>query len=246
MALWGEQDWNASNMDLFLSHDPADGEAVRARFREGVEGRLRSERCLLHEEAVRQDDGGFRYERRAQTFEDLLRPRRGVWFDLSDPARIRVVWSHMQTDGVGIWLALKPLFDPNPPLVDYGRMPTPPPLLPELLALPRVARSLSHRGVLRARLEQTGEARTDGLHLWPAAEMRALRDQLGRSTSSRRPRSCGRCSSGTPRSAGSTSASRCTTRSSRHGTATACSRPASPAATCRASARRSPDRPGRR
>ena len=36
----------------------------------------------------------------------LYRHRRGVWFDDGQPGRVRVTWSHMQTDGVGIWSAL--------------------------------------------------------------------------------------------------------------------------------------------
>jgi len=175
MSLYGRSQWEASNMDLALHTAPELDGAFKSAFLARLEHRLRAAppeaTQLLREEAV--DDG------RRLTFvpkeqvdvDDLVRPRRGVYLDLSASARVRVVWNHMQTDGVGMWNALRELFDPNPPLVPYKDVPAPPAVLPELIALPSVARRLVWRGRLRKENGSSASLQR-GLALWSSHTLR--------------------------------------------------------------------------
>ncbi|MFT4977662.1 MAG: hypothetical protein ACI8S6_003569, partial [Myxococcota bacterium] len=181
MALYGQEEWSASNMDLTLHADPTEDEALKSAFRErlgayllsGDEGaKLLRERTDPHARTL-----SF-VEDRGVGVDELMQPRQGVYFDLSRPGQIRAVWNHMQTDGVGMWNTLRPLFDENPPIVPFKDVPTPPPFLPELLALPRVARRLAWRGRLRREAEGTAPL-TRGLVCWDTAPIRAMKEQTG-------------------------------------------------------------------
>jgi hypothetical protein len=83
----------------------------------------------------------------------------------------------MQTDGVGMWTTLRPLFDPNPALVPYRDIPSPPPLVPELLALPSVARRLVWRGRLR-QAASNGSPLVRGLAIWETRRLREKRHEV--------------------------------------------------------------------
>ncbi|MGF1465492.1 MAG: hypothetical protein ACFCGT_05100 [Sandaracinaceae bacterium] len=183
MALYGKAEWEASNMDLSLHCAPHLDSIFKRAFLERLEAYLQeggAETQLLREEADLDGERlTFREVRRVDV-KTLTTPRRGVYFDLTAEGRVRVVWNHMQTDGVGMWNTLRPLFDPNPPLIPYTDVPAPPPVLPELMALPSVARRLVWRGRLR-REEQPGTPLTRGLARWNAAPIRVLKDQLGAS-----------------------------------------------------------------
>ena len=181
MALYGHEEWDASNMDLAIRCKPDLKGALVEHFLTRLDDRLRR-RCedvqLLLEEA--DVEGGrvqFR-DRPSAGLEQLLRPRRGVYLDLEGPDGIRVVFNHMQTDGVGMWNALRRLFDPNPPLFPYRHVPAPPPFLPELLALPSVARRLVWKGRL-GRDVPPAATLTRSLASWDAGRIRNLRDGLG-------------------------------------------------------------------
>jgi hypothetical protein len=180
MAMYGKEEWDASNMDLCIHAAPDLKPVLEAHLLERLEHRLAqadADTSLFREEA---DLEGAELTFRAHdalTVSDLTRPRRGVWFDLSAPDRVRVVWNHMQTDGVGMWNALRHLFDPNPPLVPYQEVPAPPPVVPELLALPSVARRLVWRGRLRKRAPEG--ALTRGLARWDARQVRELKTRSG-------------------------------------------------------------------
>jgi hypothetical protein len=179
MALYGKTEWSASNMDLAIHCAPELGERLERAFLERLAAHLADgpEVGTLWHEDVSFTDDGLRFEPRSSiTVDELVEPRRGVYLDLSQQGRVRVVWNHMQTDGVGMWNALRPLFDENPPLLSYGQVPAPPPVVPELLALPSVARRLVWRGRLR---EGSSEALTRGLARWDADRIRALKDSLG-------------------------------------------------------------------
>lgn len=179
MALYGKAEWEASNMDLAI-HAPVEHyDDLKAEFLHRLDKKLRdpnSAKSMLREEA---DLGGYRldfYENPAVKTQDLLRPRHGIYFDLDHPGRIRVVWNHMQTDGVGMWTALRDLFDPNPPLIPYREVPPPPPFLPELLALPSTARRLVWRGRLRQNMPDVPLTR--GLTTWDTRPLRTLKRQV--------------------------------------------------------------------
>jgi len=178
MALYGRTQWDASNMDLALHCAPELDGAFKSAFLSRLEHRLRTadpeQTRLLREEATPTGDGLTFHPQPRVDVDELTRPRQGVYLDLSASARIRVVWNHMQTDGVGMWNALRELFDPNPPLVPYKDVPAPPAVLPEILALPSVARRLVWRGRLR---KECGAANAlqRGLALWSTHTLRELK-----------------------------------------------------------------------
>lgn len=178
MAIYGKDEWDASNMDLAIHFGTEVDEAFKGAFLERLARHLEEApeaSALLREEA---DLAGPAIAFHALPSVDaaaLCRHRHGVWFDLAEPGKIRVVWNHMQTDGVGMWNALRGLFDPNPPLVPYRDVPRPPALLPELVSIPSVARRLVWRGRLR---DDMGEVLQRGLAVWPAARLRAAKDRL--------------------------------------------------------------------
>ncbi len=178
MALYGKRDWEASNMDLALHVAPEASD----RFKEAFVERLRDHMAadpeatkLLREEASFHGDRLTFTEEPDMPAERLLRPRRGLYLDLELEGRIRVVWNHMQTDGVGMWNALRGMFDPNPPLIPYREVPSPPPFVPEILALPSAARRLVWRG--RLRRQAPDSPLTRGLAIWEAKEVRGARQQ---------------------------------------------------------------------
>lgn len=181
MALYGAEEWSASNMDLALHAAPDDAAALKAQFLDRLAARLaaaESDTALLRE-VVDEDAPQLAFRVLEQvTVDDLQQPRKGVWLDLSEPDRVRVVWNHMQTDGVGLWSVMRGLFDPNPPLIAYDGIPAPPPVLPEILALPRTLRRAMWRGRLRAEAPD-GTPLHRGLSVWDAAPIRATRERLG-------------------------------------------------------------------
>lgn len=182
MALYGKKDWTSSNMDLCIHVGSGLKGLLADAFLKRLDAHLASgspeSTRLWREEADFSRSAVLFREHSKLRAEDTTTPRRGLYVDLSGPDRIRVVWNHMQTDGVGMWNALRPLFDENPPLIPYGDIPAPPPLLPELLALPSVARRLVWRGRLRGRTPAGAEL-TRGLARWDAHRIRQLKREAG-------------------------------------------------------------------
>jgi hypothetical protein len=179
MSLYGRSAWASSNMDLILeaAPDAADGlhEVFVARVRALLEqGGPAADRLREH---AAPGDGPLRFVvDSAVTVDDLLQPREGIWLDLSERHRVRVVWNHMQMDGVGAWEALREAFDPNPPLIPYRSAPSPPPVVPELLGLPGMARRAMWQGQLGP---LAGTELHRGFALWPTAPLREVRDAVG-------------------------------------------------------------------
>jgi len=176
MALYGRDAWDASNMDLDLSYDPSDHGRVVDAFRARVARRLASSEPTLLREALDLGAGGLTFTPQDVEWSDLVEPRHGVWFDVTQPGRVRVVWNHMQVDGVGLWRDLRELFDDNPPLVPYRDVKAPAPIVPELIALPSLARRMLWRGGLR---KHSGTTLTRGAHVWDATPLRAARRGMG-------------------------------------------------------------------
>lgn len=180
MAMYGKREWEASNMDLTIHCAPELTDALKAAIRERLEIRLAQhpdETQLLREEADLTGKQIVFVERESVTVDELCRPRHGLYFDFTPTDRVRVVWNHMQTDGVGMWNALRGLFDPNPALIPYRDVPSPPPLVPELLALPSVARRLTWRGRLRKSAPDSAPL-TRGLAIWDTHRLREKRHQV--------------------------------------------------------------------
>ncbi len=178
MALYGKDEWEASNMDLAI-HTPVERfDELKAEFLLRLERHVDSshEARLFLEEADLTSDKLEFFDRPSITVQELLRPRHGLYFDLDHPGRVRLVWNHMQTDGVGMWNALRQLFDPNPPLIPYKTVPPPPPFLPELMALPSTARRLVWRGRLRKNMPDVPLTR--GLTTWDTRPLRAFKRKM--------------------------------------------------------------------
>ncbi len=183
MTLYGKKEWQASNMDLTIHVDPAQKEALIGHFVDRLDrGLVAGEPGLdlYREEADFSGDTIAFRKLDGVRATDVLKPRRGLYVDLDLPGRIRLVWNHMQTDGVGMWNALRPLFDPNPPLIPYRDIPAPLAAVPELLAIPSLAHRLTWRGRLRKGLPPSGDL-TRGIVRWDAAQVRATRDSLSAS-----------------------------------------------------------------
>ncbi|MEL6349251.1 MAG: hypothetical protein AAFV53_39485 [Myxococcota bacterium] len=179
MNMYGKHVWEANNMDLFIHCAPEHDQTLKARFMARLAQRLREGgfAARRYQEVADVSGDALQFVHKPVTAAAMCAPRRGMFFELSEPGRIRVVWNHMQFDGVGMWNALKPLFDPNPPIVPYEGAQTPPPFLPELLSLPRIARRMAWRGKLRE--DQTffkdGVPPARGLSVWDAGPLRAAR-----------------------------------------------------------------------
>ncbi len=180
MSLFGTEQWEWSNMDMTIHCAPEDDAALKAAFCERLQARLDTEPAemsLLREVAL-QTDKGLQFVESDVAVADVCRPRNGIWLDLDRVGSIRVVWSHVQTDGVGMWNLLRPLFDPNPPIVPYTEVPVPPPIVPEIAALPSVARRLTWRSSLRGQLAD-GASLSKGFAVWDARNVRAARELMG-------------------------------------------------------------------
>lgn len=181
MAMYGKTEWHASNMDLSIHCEPEHDQAFKETFFARLEKAVQEDPepyKLLYEEADITGDRLLFVEHHRVKLANLLQPRLGVYFDITKPGQIRVVWNHMQTDGVGMWSTLRKLFDPNPPLVPYRNVPAPPPFLPELMALPATARRLAWRGKLRKQAPSDGNL-SRGLVIWDSAPIRAFKGRNG-------------------------------------------------------------------
>lgn len=180
MAIFGTQQWEWSNMDMTIHCAPEDDAALKAAFKERLAAQLaaRAPGTALWREVAIRDGKTLKFVEEAVTVDDLSHPRDGTWIDFERVGSIRVVWSHVQTDGVGLWNLLRPLFDPNPPIVPFTTVPIPPPIVPELAAVPSVMRRLAWRSSLRKLIPEGGEL-DKGLVVWDARAVRATRDKLG-------------------------------------------------------------------
>ncbi len=179
MALFSRDDWDACNMDIVFQFDAGSDDHVKRVFRERLVRLIEAadpETSLLHE-VGRLDGPGL--DLRRVPFVDLddlcLPQRHGVRLEWDAPGEIRIVWNHVQTDGVGLWETFRPAFDPSPPLVTYDDAPTPPPFLPELMAIPATTRRLLWRGRLN---RLCGDEQSTLVHIWPTEPIRALRQEL--------------------------------------------------------------------
>ena len=174
MALYGKDEWESNDMDLFVRFDPRTDKDVKETWKQRLHHQLqRNQDSLLHETAILREKK-ISFQRDTHHVEALLKPRKGIYFDITRPGEIQVVWNHLQMDGVGVWRTIRELFDPNPPLIPYKEVPAPPPILPEILSLPKVAGQAMKRGSL---YKAAGSELTTGSALWPAAEIRAFKEK---------------------------------------------------------------------
>ena len=179
MALYGRDEWDASNMDLAIHCDVDRFDELKDEFLKRLERRLTEEPEAARMITELADLGGPQlnfYQPPSIAVQDLLQPRHGMYFDMEVPGKVRVVWNHMQTDGVGMWSSLRELFDKNPPLIPFRQVPPPPPFLPELMALPATVRRLVWRGRLRNHMPNVPLTR--GLTTWDTRRLRRLKHKV--------------------------------------------------------------------
>jgi hypothetical protein len=178
MALYAKEDWDASNMDLVLTFPKERDEAIKALFLQRLADYLENkepETSLFHEVA---DTSGerlaFHHDQTIQV-EDLLTHRKGIWFVMDKVGEIKVVWSHIQADGLRIWREIRPLFDPNPHILPFSDMKPPLPVVPELLSLPTTIRSMGFQSHLTPQLQGKPER---SLNIWSTAPIKAIKNKL--------------------------------------------------------------------
>lgn len=176
MALYGKEDWDASNMELVLAF-PSDRDAhiketFKSRLRDYLKTKLPAE-SLFHEKPVFGAKLSFTHNEEL-TAEDLEKPRCGIWFDYSKVGQIRVVWSHIQADGLRVWRELRPLFDENPAILPFDNMKTPPPLAPELLSLPTTLRAMT----FTSNLVPEPKSVNKDFRIWSTKPIKALKDKV--------------------------------------------------------------------
>lgn len=180
MAVYGREDWAASNMDLILRAPEGREDELIEVFRRRVAEWASSDDPAavgLREEVDPAARKLRLHVRQDFCVDDLYRPREGIWFDLSAHGQIRVIWNHIQHDGVGLWSTLKPLFDANAPLLAYGEVKPPPPMVPEAVAIPRTLRRLAWRGTLR-KLAPKDAPLHRAFRMWDAAAVRSVKNEL--------------------------------------------------------------------
>lgn len=176
MAMYGHEDWQSNNMDMRVVFDPELDSEVKEAWKSRLEVRLLEPDTLLTEVAEVGDDGKeLVFVRRETEVIDLLSPRQGLWFDLSTPGLIHIIWNHLQVDGVGLWRELRQVFDQNPALIPYRSVAAPPPVLPEIMGIPQLAKQATIRGSLYKSmdLEQGVEQH---FTLWDGERIRAFKN----------------------------------------------------------------------
>ncbi len=183
MALYGRVDWTSNNMDLQIHFAPEFDSVLKNALLQRLQSILLAETTgdieLLRETAVFDKDQVNFVSDASVTVDQLIAPRLGLYFDVSQTGVVRVIWNHMQTDGVGMWRTLRQLFDPNPAFVAFAGVRIPPRIVPEVLAIPSVARRMAWRGRLKKDLV-IGTELNKSIYAWSTDQVKVLRTQLGR------------------------------------------------------------------
>ena len=175
MALYGNEDWASNNMDMRVHFDPALDKEVKASWICRLKARLPLEESMLSEVGeVVGDELVFR--KVATSIEALLKPRQGIWFDLATPGLIHITWNHLQVDGVGLWRELREVYDENPPLIPYRSVSVPPPIVPEIMGIPQMAKSVTIRGSLHKEMD-IDRGVEQHFTMWDGAKIRAFKNQ---------------------------------------------------------------------
>ena len=175
MALYGHEDWGSNNMDMRVHFDPKLDDEVKASWKHRLEDRLPLEDSILSE--VAQVEGKeLVFHKVPTTLEDLLKPRQGIWFDMSQSGLIHIIWNHLQVDGVGLWRELREVYDENPPLIPYRSVSAPIPIVPEIMGIPQMAKSATMRGSLHKGIDiETGVEQH--FTMWDGTKIRAFKNQ---------------------------------------------------------------------
>lgn len=180
MALCCRDDWNAGNMEVVFRFAPGRDAPLKRVFRRRLAtlvAKADPATSLFHEHGEILDGRVVLHRDPEVDLDTLSQPdRQGVRLVWDVPGEIRIVWNHVQADGVAIWDSFRGAFDPSPPLLDFRSVPTPPPFLPELLGALPAMRRLLWRGALS---DRCGDHHASLVQRWPTAPIRALKDELG-------------------------------------------------------------------
>ena len=175
MALYGYDDWGSNNMDMRVHFDPAFDEDVKASWIRRLKVRLPTKDSMLSEVAEVVDDE-LVFHKMPTSVDDLLRPRLGIWFDLSTPGLIHIIWNHLQVDGVGLWRELREVYDENPPLIPYRDVSAPIPIVPEIMGIPQMAKTATMRGSLHKGIDIEAGVEQH-FTMWDGTKIRAFKNQ---------------------------------------------------------------------
>ena len=93
---------------------------------------------------------------------------------MSKKGEIHIIWNHVQMDGVSLWNTTRLLYDENPPLIPYRDVKPPPPILPEILSLPKVAGQAMKRGSL---YHAVSDSLSTGQAFWDTKIIRQLKQE---------------------------------------------------------------------
>ena len=110
MAMYGHEDWGSNNMDMRVHFDVALDAEVKQTWLKRLESRLEADDSILSEVAEVVGDE-LVFQQVSTRVQDLLSPRQGIWFEMSTPGLIHIIWNHPQVDGVALWRALYEVFD---------------------------------------------------------------------------------------------------------------------------------------
>ena len=174
MAMYGHEDWGSNNMDMRVHFDVACDAVVKETWLKRLESRLQVEESILSEVAEVVGDE-LVFQKVSTSVQDLFSPRKGIWFDLSTPGLIHIIWNHLQVDGVGLWRELRAVFDENPPLIPYRSVAAPPPLVPEIMGIPQMTKQATIRGSLYKGID-IEQGVEQHFTMWDAVKIRVLKD----------------------------------------------------------------------
>lgn len=174
MDVYGKEEWESNNMDMYLLFNADQDDQVKQTWLHRLETLLDQDEDTLLRESASLQEKHVVYQSKETPLKVLLSPRKGIYFDLSQPGVIHLIWNHLQMDGVALFKATRTLYDENPPLIPYQVIKPPPPLLPEVLALPKIVQQALIRGSL---YKQMSDELYKGDAFWKTAPIKALKEK---------------------------------------------------------------------
>lgn len=178
MEQYGREDWSSSNMYLDLIFSVEEDAAIKALFLQRLEALLKEKepsQSLYHETVQLKERELTFGVADSVSVEECLQPRMGIYFELQEVGKIKVVWSHIQADGLRMWREVRPLFDPNPHILPFAGFKAPIPLLPEVLSLPVTLKSMLHTGHLKP---DAGASLEKHCKIWSTQPIKHIKNQL--------------------------------------------------------------------
>jgi hypothetical protein len=135
-------------MRLCLSFDLNKDKDVKTLFQKRLVDCLNQTNpngSLLHEKSKFNSKKIDFYYDACTTLQEFRFPRKGIYLDGDNPGSLSIIWNHIQSDGIRLWKALKPLFDNNSSILDFHKPKMPPAFWPELLSIPTTIKRLFFR-----------------------------------------------------------------------------------------------------